>query len=104
MFLEEIDEEPYAIDRLLTQMDQSGILGSIKGIILGNFKRCIPEEPEKSFTLNETLNQKLGHLKIPVMMGGDFGHTLNKWTVPIGIRARINTTPFQVELLENTVT
>lgn len=103
LFLEEIDEEPYAIDRMLTQWQLAGLLSKLKGVVLGDFKRCVPEEPEKSHTLNHTLRSFFGNLKIPVLQGGDFGHTLNKWTLPLGCRVQIDTGNLSIKLLEQSV-
>jgi len=103
LVLEEIDEEPYAIDRMLTHLKQAGILTALSGIVLGNFKRCNPEEPERSHSLTDTFNALLKPLDIPVFSGADFGHTTHKWTIPIGCRAKMDADKCTLELLESAV-
>lgn len=103
VFLEDIDEEPYAIDRCLTQLMQCGFLKKASGIILGDFKRCAPEEPDKSHSLTDTFKNNLLPLNIPIMMGADFGHTTHKWTLPVGVKARLDATNLDLRLLESAV-
>lgn len=70
IFLEEVREEPYRIDRMLTQLIQSGAVAKAKGIALGVFSKCNPKESESgitsSLTLKEVLFDRLGGLGIPV--------------------------------------
>lgn len=103
LFLEDVKEEPYRIDRLLTQLKLSGIFEKINGIILGEFKNCVPEEPEKSFTLKEMFLEHFKDSKIPVFYGAKFGHVKEKWTFPIGIKAKMDADKGSVFLLEEAV-
>ena len=63
LFLEEAKEEPYSIDRMLTQLKLSGVLTSVNGIVFGKCAKCFAEEPQKSYTLNEVLLQHFKPLK-----------------------------------------
>jgi muramoyltetrapeptide carboxypeptidase len=103
LLLEETEEEPYTIDRLLTQLQLSGILNSVAGIVFGKCSKCEAEDPDKSFTLEEVLRQKLSSLKIPVVSGFSFGHTKDKFTLPIGVRARLDTEKGQIQILDPVV-
>lgn len=103
LFLEDFKEEPYSVDRMLTQLKLSGILDSLNGIVFGKCAKCIPEEPQKSFTLNEVLNQHLKPLKIPAFYGAMIGHIENKLTVPLGINASIDADKGSIHLNENAV-
>jgi muramoyltetrapeptide carboxypeptidase len=103
LFLEETEEEPYAIDRLLTQLELSGQLARVRGIVFGKCTKCDPEEPEKSFSLPQVLEQKLKPLGVPVFSGAPFGHTKDKWTLPLGVKARIDATAGTITLLEPAV-
>ncbi len=103
LFLEEAKEEPYSIDRMLTQLKLSGVLDSVSGIIFGKCAKCLAEEPLKSFTLNEVLLQHFKPLKIPVFFGAMIGHIENKLTVPIGINASIDADKGTISLLESSV-
>lgn len=100
LFFEEIGEEPYAIDRMLTQLKQAGIFNGIKGILLGSFRKCEPEEPKKSLTLKETLLRNLLPLNIPIISGLEFGHILNKHSIPVGGKIQINTQLKEIKLAE----
>ncbi|MBZ0184343.1 MAG: LD-carboxypeptidase [Melioribacteraceae bacterium] len=107
LYLEEVREEPYRIDRFLTQLISSGKLKDAAGIAMGVFRNCEidPDRPsfERSFTLKEVLFDRLFDLGIPVVYGLSFGHIANKYTLPFGIEAELNTTEKSITLLENTV-
>jgi muramoyltetrapeptide carboxypeptidase len=107
IFLEEIGEEPYRIDRMLTQMRQSGKFEGCKGLALGVFERCEARErdPEfpRSLTLKQVLQDRLGDLGIPVIYGLSFGHITNKFTLPFGIKAKLDTYNKRLTLLEEAV-
>jgi len=90
LFLEDVGEEPYRIDRMLTQLKQAGVLDKVNGVILGSFRKCTAEEPERSFTLVEVFEQHFSHVNYPVYFGAQIGHTKNKFTVPIGIEVEMN--------------
>jgi muramoyltetrapeptide carboxypeptidase len=103
LFLEETNEEPYRIDRMFWQMKQAGIFNKVKGIVFGSFNKCFAEEPEKSFTLHEVLEQHFKGLSIPVYMGATFGHMSPKFTLPIGVLAEIDADNFTIKTLERSV-
>jgi muramoyltetrapeptide carboxypeptidase len=107
IFLEEIGEEPYRIDRMLTQMRQSGKFDSCSGIALGVFRRCDIDQKnpkfENSLSLKQVLEDRLGDLGIPVIYGLSFGHIKNKITLPFGIKARLDTYNKKLVLLESAV-
>jgi len=103
LFLEDINEEPYRIDRMLMQLKLAGILSQINGIILGECRKCVPEEPEKSLTLKQVLTDHLSNLNIPVFYGAKFGHIKDKWTLPVGIKAEMNANNGSLRLLEPAV-
>ena len=107
IFLEEFLEEPYRIDRMLTQMIQAGKFVDVQGIALGVFKLCESNKTNPSFnnsyTLMEVLKDRLGNLGIPVIYGLSFGHIVDKFTIPIGIEAELNTDTQELKLLEPAV-
>lgn len=90
LFLEETEEEPYRVDRLLTQLAMAGILDKLSGLVFGVCAKCEPEEPEKSFTLDEVLDQHFKNRKYPVITGFSIGHVRDKFTLPIGIAAQLD--------------
>jgi muramoyltetrapeptide carboxypeptidase len=103
VFLEDVGEKPYRIDRMLTQMLSAGKFDKVKGIILGVFYNCEASESENSLTLAEMFEDRLGALNIPVIYGMSFGHISNQFTLPLGINARLNTTDKTLTLLEAAV-
>ena len=103
LFLEDVMEEPYRIDRMLTQLKLSGIIDQLSGIVLGDFRKCEPEEPEFSFTLEEVFEQHFAHLDIPVFSNAQFGHTKYKYTLPIGIQVQIDADKGTIHMLEYAV-
>ena len=107
VFLEEFIEEPYRIDRMLTQMIQAGKFENAAGIALGVFKLCEPDTAnpsfKDSFSLMEVLKDRLGKLGIPVVYGLSFGHVADKFTLPFGIKAELNSDTKQIKLLESGV-
>jgi muramoyltetrapeptide carboxypeptidase len=97
--LEEVGEEPYRIDRMLWQMGSAGVFKKINGLVLGSFKKCEPEFPDESFSLSEVFDQHFKPLSIPVFKGASFGHTANKYNLPIGAMAIMNSQNFGFKLL-----
>jgi muramoyltetrapeptide carboxypeptidase len=103
LFLEDVEEEPYEIDRMLTQLKLAGVLSKISGFVFGKCARCTAEEPFKAFTLKEVLEQHIKPLGIPAFYGAMIGHIENKYTMPIGVEAEINADTFEIKLLESAV-
>ena len=105
VFLEDVGETPYKIDRMLTQLLLSGNLQKAAGIILGTFKNCdIDQEeitPENSLSLIQVFEDKLKSLDIPVISNFSFGHIKDQAIFPIGIEAEIDTTRNSIRLLES---
>ena len=90
LFLEEVDEEPYRVDRMILQLKQSGKLDSAAGIILGYFTNCIAEEPERSLSLREVFEELIVPLKKPTIYNFPCGHTLPTVTLPLGAKVIIS--------------
>jgi muramoyltetrapeptide carboxypeptidase len=107
IFIEEVGEEPYRIDRMLTQMIQAGKFKNAAGIALGVFRNCEPKGSESgitnSFSLAEVLNDRLYDLNIPLVYGLSFGHISNKFTLPFGVKAELNSVNQTITLLETAV-
>jgi muramoyltetrapeptide carboxypeptidase len=91
VFLEDVEEEPYRIDRMLTQLFQATDLAKAAGIALGIFTDCRPDGPEPSLSLAETLRLCLGSRSMPVLYGLPFGHITDHMTLPYGLRAELDT-------------
>lgn len=83
--LEEVAEEPYSIDRMLTQLRLAGILRSVSGFALGQFTNCSPEEPDKPHrSLEEIISRDLLGGGKPSVSNIPYGHVSSKVTLPIG--------------------
>jgi len=105
LLLEEINEAPYRIDRMLKQLRILKILKSIRGIILGDFVKCLEYDPDKkTFSLNDVITDYFEGLKIPVIYNFRLVHLKEKITIPFGIRAVLNASKAFVEINENAVT
>lgn len=103
LFLEEIGEEPYRIDRMLWQLKQASVFDQIKGLVIGSFRNCSPQEPHRSFSLDEVFDQHFSGLKYPVYQGAAFGHISPKFTLPIGVLAEMDADAFSIRTLERSV-
>lgn len=103
LFLEDVAEEPYRIDRMLTHLKLAGVFDQISGLILGTFRKCIAEEPHISFTLEEVFEQHFKEAQCPVYYGAQIGHTANKFTVPIGAKIELNASEGTFRLLNSVV-
>lgn len=104
VFLEDIGESPYRVDRMLTQLLISGKLQKAHGIALGIFTDCEekaddPDFPD-TFSLAEIIQERLGKLNIPAAYGFPFGHIPYNGILPMGIRAVMDTANGQIRLLE----
>jgi muramoyltetrapeptide carboxypeptidase len=104
VFIEEIDEYPYKIDRMLTQLIHATNINKAAGIVMGVFDKCEPDgidvKKEDSLSLKEIISDRFGSFQIPVLYGFSFGHVENKCIFPVGINAKLNTKNQTVELLE----
>lgn len=90
LFLEDVGEEPYRIDRMLTQLRLAGMLDRVAGVYFGDCRRCEPEEGARSFTLSQVLHDRLGDLGVPVWHSHLVGHLVDKYTLPIGVEAEMD--------------
>lgn len=102
VFLEDVNEAPYRIDRMLTQLWLAGKLQSAAGIAFGKFTKT--EDDGNTFSIEEIIRRRCTPLGIPVVSGLMIGHIADKTTVPIGIMARLDGDTGALELLEAAVT
>jgi Uncharacterized proteins, homologs of microcin C7 resistance protein MccF len=107
LFIEEVEEQPYRVDRMLTQMIEAGKFANVKGVAFGVFSKCDIREKNpdfpSSFTLSEVLMDRMYSLNIPVIYGMSFGHIINKFTLPFGIKAELDVDNQCINLLEPAV-
>jgi len=104
LLLEDIGEEPYRIDRMLTQLRLAGKFDQAAGIVFGECVDCGPKDYKPfvaaGFSLGEVLDAILSDLKIPVLFGLTFGHTADQLTLPIGVSAAVDADAGTLEITE----
>jgi muramoyltetrapeptide carboxypeptidase len=94
LFIEDVDEQPYSIDGMLTQLRLAGKLDAAAGIVFGECSDCRPRDYkpafESTFSVGEVVDQILGKLSIPVLSGLTIGHTDDQVTLPLGVMASLD--------------
>lgn len=107
LFLEDIGEEPYRIDRMLTQLRLAGKLDQAAGIIFGDCVGCAPNDYKPfvaaGFSLGEVLDSILGSVKVPVLSGLTIGHVEDQLTLPMGVMATLDAEAGTLEIKESGV-
>ena len=92
LFLEDVGERPYRVDRMLTQLAQAGILSRARGLVFGELPSC--DEPGGEHAIRDVLRDFLHQFTGPALFGFPSGHTTGPtWTLPLGVHARVLTTP-----------
>ncbi|MEO6280052.1 LD-carboxypeptidase [Roseateles sp.] len=99
LFLEDINEYIYRIDRCLSTLRLSGALGQLAGVVLGRFTKCEPGEGYGSLTLDEVFDDYFLPLNVPVFRGAAIGHIKRKLTVPVGALAEMDAQAGTIRLL-----
>jgi muramoyltetrapeptide carboxypeptidase len=104
LFIEDIDEAEYRIDRMLTQLALAGILKKLSGVIFGQCTDCVDKDRGfGGFTLNALLDQHIGALGIPAFQGAFIGHMPDQFTIPVGVMAEMDAGAGTLKLLEAAV-
>ncbi|MDG5751934.1 LD-carboxypeptidase [Qipengyuania sp. XHP0211] len=104
LFLEDVNEDVYRVDRMLQQLRLAGILGKLSGIVFGQCTRCEPETQEQSgFTLDDILDHHLGALGIPAFTGANTGHVTNQLAMPHGAEVELDADSRTLRLVEPVV-
>jgi muramoyltetrapeptide carboxypeptidase len=88
LFLEDVNERPYRVHRLLTQLEQAGALARLSAIVFGKFAGC--QEPGGDLAIRDVLRDFTDDFRGPVLFGFPSGHTAGAmWTLPLGVRVRV---------------
>lgn len=87
LLVEEVDEPPYKVDRMLTHLRRSGVLDGVAGVAVGQFTRCVDGW---QVDVADVLLERLGGLGVPVLGGLPIGHGLGQVTVPVGVPATLD--------------
>lgn len=98
LFLEDLGEAPYRIDRMFTQLRLAGKLDGVAGIVLGSFLDCVPTQGD--YTVDEVLRELLEPLQIPILAHFPAGHGASNWAFPLGLRVRLDADARRLLFLE----
>lgn len=90
LFIEDIGESPYEVDRMLNQLKMSNKLSEVTGIVIGDFAKT-ESKKGPTLTLDQVFNHYLNNELIPVMSGFKIGHCTPHFAIPLGTEATINT-------------
>jgi muramoyltetrapeptide carboxypeptidase len=90
LLLEDVCEEPYRVDRLLTQLSQAGKLDAAAGFVVSEHHDCAPKRPERSQTLMQVLGRHLEPLGRPCLYGLPLGHGEHLASVPLGVPVELD--------------
>ncbi len=104
LFLEDVGEAVYRVDRMLTQLKLAGILDRIAGFVFGRCTDCGPGTDYGSLTLEEVLERHIEPLGVPAFTGSMIGHIEKQFTLPLGVPAEIDADRGSIRLLESAVT
>jgi len=90
LFLEDVGEAPYRLDRMLTQLSLAGILERAAAVVFGRCTDCDPGAGYGSLTLDDILVDRLGPLGVPVWHGAQIGHIDRQFTLPVGAEVEVD--------------
>jgi len=104
LFIEDVQEAPYRIDRMLMQLQLAGVLGQARAVIWGRCSKCLPgEDSYGSLTIGDILDDYLKPLGVPAWEGAQIGHIDRQFLMPIGVPAEVDATRGTIKLLEAAV-
>jgi muramoyltetrapeptide carboxypeptidase len=89
LFLEDVNEHPYRVERGLLQLHQAGVLAAQKAVLLGAFSAWKPSPLDRGYGLKSALAQLRSVTRTPVLSGLPFGHVQPKVTLPVGVRVQL---------------
>ncbi len=101
LVLEDVDEKPYRVDRMLTQLALAGVLAGVRGVLFGDSPTCDRAADDgRSFSLAEILADRFAPLGVPVLYGFPCGHTPYRAALPLGVSARLDASTGTLDVLE----
>lgn len=103
LYLEDVGEQIYAVDRMMSQLKLSGVLNQITGFVFGKCTDCKPGSGFGSFTLEEVIDHYIKPLDIPAFSGAMIGHIDDNFTIPNGIQVEIDSTKGTILMLSPAV-
>lgn len=99
VFIEEVDEDPYRIDRMFAQLRLSGKLAQAKGFVFGHFTNCSSEHKEYQ-TVTELISEYFTVYRKPMLLHFPSGHEFPFLNLPIGLQVEIDTNNKQIKVIE----
>lgn len=102
LFVEDIGEDTYKIDRMMSHLEQAGILESITGFVFGKCTDCSAGS-SPTFSLLEVLDHYLSRYEVPAVYNVDIGHEPDNFTIPMGAMAELDADSGRIKLLEPAV-
>ena len=103
LFLEDVGEDIYRVDRMMTTLKLAGVLSKIRGFVFGTCSECEPGEGFGSLTLEEVFADHIRPLKIPAWHGAMIGHRMPQFTLAEGLPVEIDATAGRITMLEPAV-
>ncbi|HEU4569797.1 MAG TPA: LD-carboxypeptidase [Gemmatimonadales bacterium] len=103
LFIEDVGEDVYSIDRMLSHLALAGKLAGLAGVLVGRFTELKKGGEDGAMGVDQVLARYLAPLRVPVACGFPVGHIDEQWTLPIGVRARLDATAGELDLLEAAV-
>ncbi|RDJ00277.1 muramoyltetrapeptide carboxypeptidase [Dyella solisilvae] len=98
LFIEDVGEPPFRIERLLYQLHLAGVLDRQRALVLGHFTHCRPHDYDNGYDVDAALAQVSAVARIPVVRGLPFGHEADKFTLPFAVPARLQVAEGQASL------
>jgi muramoyltetrapeptide carboxypeptidase len=89
LFLEDVNEHPYRVERCLLQLHQAGVLGAQKAVLLGAFTNFNKSPLDRGYTLKSAVQHLRSVCKVPILTGLPFGHVPTKVCLPVGARVKL---------------
>jgi muramoyltetrapeptide carboxypeptidase len=104
LVLEDVEESPYRVDRMLAQLLNAGILQKINALVYGKFTDCAPGNPsDPHLTIDQVQEEFAQKIDCPVIMNFQYGHIPRKLTLPLGLKTKIDTKRERIEVVESAV-
>ncbi|HCV41850.1 MAG TPA: LD-carboxypeptidase [Bacteroidetes bacterium] len=104
LFLEDIGEEPYRVDRMMTQLRNAKVFSKCNAVLTGQFSDCLPKDQAKpSLSVEEILDEVARHAGRPFISNLPFAHLPQKMTLPIGLRVQVDASSASIQYLESAV-
>jgi muramoyltetrapeptide carboxypeptidase len=108
LFIEDINEQPYRLDRMLTQLLNAGVLQQLAGVAVGVNRDCEDDGEDRVIdeyrqSSADVMAERLSSLGVPVVMGLPFGHVALNATIPVGVHARLDGDNGDLIILESAV-